>query len=76
MVINSVDETCVVLVPDELMQQVVGLVPDGICVVCKDQRTEDINRLLMICAKRMEHVPNMFMSFDKYLFLEVVNILI
>ncbi len=24
----------------------------------------------------MEHVPNMFMSFDKYLFLEVINILI
>ncbi len=23
----------------------------------------------------MEHVPNMFMSFDKYLFLEVINIL-
>ncbi len=26
--------------------------------------------------KGMEHVPNMFMSFDKYLFLEVINILI
>ncbi len=26
--------------------------------------------------KRMEHVPNIFMSFDKYLFLEVINILI
>ncbi len=24
----------------------------------------------------MEHVPNMFMLFDKYLFLELVNILI
>ncbi len=24
----------------------------------------------------MEHVPNIFMSFDKYLFLEVINILI
>ncbi len=23
----------------------------------------------------MEHVPNIFMSFDKYLFLEVINIL-
>ncbi len=23
-----------------------------------------------------EHVPNIFMSFDKYLFLEVINILI
>ncbi len=26
--------------------------------------------------KGMEHVPNMFMSFDKYLFIEVINILI
>ncbi len=24
----------------------------------------------------MEHVPNIFMSFDKHLFLEVINILI
>ncbi len=26
--------------------------------------------------KGMEHVPNMFMSFDKYFFLEMINILI
>ncbi len=26
--------------------------------------------------KAMEHVPNILMSFDKYLFLEVINILI
>ncbi len=26
--------------------------------------------------KGMEHVPNIFLSFDKYLFLEVINILI
>ncbi len=26
--------------------------------------------------KGMEHVPNIFMLFDKYLFLEVINILI
>ncbi len=26
--------------------------------------------------KGMEHVPNIFMSFHKYLFLEVINILI
>ncbi len=26
--------------------------------------------------KGIEHVPNMFMSFDKYLILEVINILI
>ncbi len=26
--------------------------------------------------KGIEHVPNIFMSFDKYLFLEVINILI
>ncbi len=26
--------------------------------------------------KGMEHVPNIVMSFDKYLFLEVINILI
>ncbi len=30
----------------------------------------------MFNVKGMEHVPNMFMSFDKYLFLEVINILI
>ncbi len=29
-----------------------------------------------IDIKGMEHVPNIFMSFDKYLFLEVINILI
>ncbi len=29
-----------------------------------------------ITFKGMEHVPNIFMSFDKYLFLEVINILI
>ncbi len=27
-------------------------------------------------VKGMEHVPNIFISFDKYLFLEVINILI
>ncbi len=27
-------------------------------------------------VKGMEHVPNILMSFDKYLFLEVINILI
>ncbi len=26
--------------------------------------------------KGMEHVPHIFMSFDKYLFLELINILI
>ncbi len=26
--------------------------------------------------KGMEHVPNILMSFDKYLYLEVINILI
>ncbi len=30
----------------------------------------------LIVFKGMEHVPNIFMSFDKYLFLEVINILI
>ncbi len=30
----------------------------------------------MLDIKGMEHVPNMFMWFDKYLFLEVINILI
>ncbi len=29
-----------------------------------------------VSLKGMEHVPNIFMSFDKYLFLEVINILI
>ncbi len=27
-------------------------------------------------VKGMEHVPNILMSFDKYLFLEVINILV
>ncbi len=31
---------------------------------------------LQLWLKGMEHVPNIFMSFDKYLFLEVINILI
>ncbi len=31
---------------------------------------------LEVNIKGMEHVPNIFMSFDKYLFLEVINILI
>ncbi len=30
---------------------------------------------LYIDIKGMEHVPNIFMSFDKYLFLEMINIL-
>ncbi len=33
-----------------------------------------INEWFLI--KGMEHVPSMFMSLDKYLFLEVINILI
>ncbi len=32
--------------------------------------------VLFFCLKGMEHVPNIFMSFDKYLFLEVINILV
>ncbi len=33
--------------------------------------------LIMIpILKGMEHVPNIFISFDKYLFLELINILI
>ncbi len=30
----------------------------------------------LVNIKGMEHVPNIFISFDKYLFLEVINILI
>ncbi len=33
-------------------------------------------QFLYVGIKGMEHVPNIFMSFDKYLFLEVINILI
>ncbi len=36
----------------------------------------DVLSLYYHCIKGMEHVPNIFMSFDKYLFLEVINILI
>ncbi len=31
---------------------------------------------LKLNIKRMEYVPNIFMSFDNYLFLEMINILI
>ncbi len=43
---------------------------------------EVIFHLKMRCSsffyslKGIEHVPNIFMSFDKYLFLEVINIFI
>ncbi len=33
-------------------------------------------RNIWLIIKGIEHVPNIFMSFDKYLFLEVINILI
>ncbi len=36
----------------------------------------DDYKLKTCIVKGMEHVPNIFMSFDKYLFLEVINILI
>ncbi len=36
--------------------------------ICSNGSSENI--------KGMEHVPNIFMSFDKYLFLEMINILI
>ncbi len=36
----------------------------------------DENESHGIKFKGMEHVPNIFMSFDKYSFLEVINILI
>ncbi len=32
-----------------------------------------INMYLSHLFKGMEHIPNIFMSFDKYLFLEVIN---
>ncbi len=35
-----------------------------------------VNFLIINLLKGMEHVPNILMSFDKYLFLEVINILI
>ncbi len=34
------------------------------------------NCIIIINIKGMEHDPNIFISFDKYLFLEVINILI
>ncbi len=43
--------------------------------VCKENLTNHLNRVDSV-IKGMEHVPNLFMSFDKYLFLEVINILI
>ncbi len=50
---------------------------------CKMKWLPSINKAFIIILwcilfniKGMEHVPNIFMSFDKYLFLEVINILI
>ncbi len=40
------------------------------------KRGDKIVFLYKCKVKGMEHVPNIFMSFDKYLFLEVINILI
>ncbi len=34
------------------------------------------NKLILSDLKGMEYVPNIFISFDKYLLLEVINILI
>ncbi len=38
----------------------------------RDKSPHNVNYVV----KGMEHVPNMFMSFEKYLFLEVISILI
>ncbi len=40
------------------------------------QETECLMLKSHTLLKGMEHVPNIFISFDKYLFLEVINILI
>ncbi len=42
-------------------------------IVCKVTNINTSNKCFL---KGMEHVPNMFMSFDRYFFLEVINILI
>ncbi len=35
-----------------------------------------VNYFVTVEFSGMEHVPNIFISFDKYLFLKVINILI
>ncbi len=42
------------------------------CIYCVSQ----YGHIPQLSFKGMEHVPNIFMSFDKYLVLEVINILI
>ncbi len=37
---------------------------------------ETLGCLVNILIKGMEHIPNIFISFNTYLFLEVINILI
>ncbi len=41
---------------------------------CKTEDGEECKNFIYL--KGMEHVPNIFMSFNKYLFLGVINILI
>ncbi len=39
-----------------------------------DEEMAEVGKVSIV--KGMEHIPNIFISFDKYLFLEVINILI
>ncbi len=48
------------------------------CYMINNNLIRQCLRLQLFCVwfKEMEHVQNIFISFDKYLFLEVINILI
>ncbi len=49
----------------------------AVMLVCDVTIVNTVVTLVYPCdVKGMEHVPNSFMSFDKYLILEVINILI
>ncbi len=58
----------------DLLQQ---LITDN-SIILHSIHTQSTSRnvQLLLLFKGIEHVPNIFMSFDKYFFLEVINILI
>ncbi len=48
----------------------------GVTKISSNKTATKIVNVFHCYIKGMEHVPNIFMSFDKYLFLEVINIVI
>ncbi len=44
------------------------------CYLISSEENKNIVWYTILSIKGIEHVPHIFMSFDKYLFLEVINI--